>query len=83
MGGVHKKLIQRGGLPKKGRLGQFADLRGEGGGEGAWQERGCFEEEVDTPMHTMNIPCIFLFYLIIYLFIYLFIILLVEFASIT
>ena len=32
--GVHKKLIQRGGLPKKGELGQFTDLRG------AWQENG-------------------------------------------
>ena len=33
-GGVHKKLIKRGGLPKKRVLGEFADLRG------AWQERG-------------------------------------------
>ena len=32
--GVHKKPIYRGELPKKGGLGQFADLRG------AWQKRG-------------------------------------------
>ena len=39
-------------MPKKGGLGQFADLRG------AWQERGGVfqwgEGGVDTPMHTMN-----------------------------
>ena len=44
-------------MPKKGRLGQFANLRGGEGGEGGWQERegGVFEEGggVDTPMHTM------------------------------
>ena len=34
-GGVNEKPIQRGGLPKKGGLGQFSDFRG-----GAWQERG-------------------------------------------
>ena len=49
MGGVHKKPVERGGLPKKGGLGQFADLRG------AWQERGggVFERGIDAPMHTM------------------------------
>ena len=40
-------------MPKKGRLGQFADLR-EGG---TWQERGgrggVFEGGVDTLMYTM------------------------------
>ena len=33
-GGVHEKPNIEGGLPKKGGLGQFVDLRG------AWQERG-------------------------------------------
>ena len=32
--GVHEKSIQSDGLPKKGELGQFTDLRG------AWQENG-------------------------------------------
>ena len=40
-------------MPKKGGLGHFADLRGEGGpgkkGGGGGLKR------VDTPMHTMNI----------------------------
>ena len=31
---LNEKPIQRGELPKKGGLGQFADLRG------VWQERG-------------------------------------------
>ena len=35
---VHEKPICRGGLSKKGGLGQFADLKLGGGG--AWQERG-------------------------------------------
>ena len=30
--GVYEKPIYMGGLPKKGRLGQFADQRGRGGG---------------------------------------------------
>ena len=33
--GEAQKTIYRGELPKKGGLGQFADLR-----EGAWQKRG-------------------------------------------
>ena len=33
-GGVHEKAIWSGGLPERGGLGQFGDLRG------AWQERG-------------------------------------------
>ena len=48
--GAHWKIwFLEGGLPKKGGLGQFADLGG------AWQERGGggFEGGVDTPMHTM------------------------------
>ena len=52
-GGFTKNQYRGRGLPKKGGLGQFADLRG-----GAWQERGdvAFErgEMVDTPMHTMG-----------------------------
>ena len=42
-------------MPKKGGLGQFADLGGEGG---AWQERGAsvLEGGVDIPMHTMSYP---------------------------
>ena len=36
--GVHENPIHCGWLPKKGGVGQFADL-GRGGG-GAWQERG-------------------------------------------
>ena len=51
LGEFQEKLIYRGVLPKKGRLGQFVDLRG------AWQERGggVFEGGggVDTPIHTM------------------------------
>ena len=43
-GGVGKKPIQREELPKRGGLGQFADLGG-----GAWYERG----GVDTQMQTM------------------------------
>ena len=39
------------GLPKKGGVGQFVDLRG------AWQERkGGVLEGVDIPMHTMSYP---------------------------
>ena len=34
MGGSQKTNIDGGGLPQKGGLGQFTDLRG------AWQERG-------------------------------------------
>ena len=50
-GGAHEKSIKRGGLPKKGGLGQFADLRA------AWQERGGgVLEGVDTPMRTMSYP---------------------------
>ena len=52
LGGVHKKPIYRGNC-LKGRLGEFADLRGGGGGEGRgawWKRRGlCYQ----TPMHTM------------------------------
>ena len=51
IGGVHKNLVQRGGLPKKGAvIGQFADLRW------AWQKRGggVLLRGVYTPMHTMN-----------------------------
>ena len=43
-------------MPRKGRLGQFADLggRGAGGRGGARQERGGgFEGGVDTLMHTV------------------------------
>ena len=42
-----------GGLPKKGGLGEFADLRGELGKK----EGGVFLGRwgVDTPMHTMNV----------------------------
>ena len=46
LGRGHEKPIQREGLSKMGRLGQFANLR-----KGAWQERG--GRRVDTPMHTM------------------------------
>ena len=38
--------MEGGGLPKKGGLGEFVDLRV------AWQERG----GVHTPMHTMSYP---------------------------
>ena len=41
-----------GGLPKKGGLGQFVNLRG---GLGKKEEDGVFEGGVDTPMHTMHI----------------------------
>ena len=44
-------------MPKKegGRLGQFADLSGDGLGK----KRGVFEEGGgDTPMHTMNLAII-------------------------
>ena len=46
----HKKLIKE-RLPKKGGLGQFADLRG------AWQEKGVgvLRRGIDTLMHTMGI----------------------------
>ena len=38
-------------MPKKGGLGQFADLR-----EGLARTRGwCFRGGVDTPMHTMSV----------------------------
>ena len=38
-----------------GWLGQFADLRGGGGG-GVARKRGlCFLGSVDTPMHTMTV----------------------------
>ena len=47
-GGGLEKPIYRGGLPKKGGLGQFVDLRG------VWQERGeGVFKGVDTPMPTM------------------------------
>ena len=53
-GGVHKKTIYRGGLPKKrGRLGLFADLR-----VGLAKKRGLgvFEGgSIHTPMHTIII----------------------------
>ena len=58
-GGSSRKTDIEGGLPKRGGLIQFADLKG------AWQERRgwCFWGwGVDTPMHTMwgrrswNIP---------------------------
>ena len=50
--GGFTKNQYRGGFPKKGGLGQFADLRGGGGGK---KERGMvfLREGVDTPMHTM------------------------------
>ena len=53
-GGVQKKTIYRGELPKKGGPGQFSDLTR------AWWKRGgaVFGGEGvgggDTPMHTMN-----------------------------
>ena len=54
LGGEFTKKQYRGGLPKKGRLGQFADLRGGGGG-GLARKRGMlFLRGVDTPMPTMN-----------------------------
>ena len=34
LGGIHEKPMYRGGLPKRGELGQFADLRGGGDFEG-------------------------------------------------
>ena len=49
-GGVHEKSIYWGELPKRGGLGQFADLRE------AWQERGggVFERRGGWyPMHNM------------------------------
>ena len=48
-----KQFNIEGGLPKKGRLVQFADL---GGGGCCCQEKeggGVFEWGVNTPMHTM------------------------------
>ena len=46
--GVHKKPIKRRHLPKRGELGQFADLKGRR------QERGVgVFEGFDTPMHIM------------------------------
>ena len=53
-GGGSRKTNIDGGLPKRGGLGQFANLmRG-----GAWQERGrgVFEREGDAPMYTMIKP---------------------------
>ena len=49
-GGAYGKPIYREGLPKKGRLGQFANLR-----RGLARKRGwCFwGEGIDTPMHPM------------------------------
>ena len=38
--GDYKKTINRWGLPKRGGLGHFEDLRGWRGGKGACQERG-------------------------------------------
>ena len=40
-------------MPKKGGLGQFADL---GGGGGLLRGDGVFEGGADTPMHTMMFP---------------------------
>ena len=41
-------------MPKKGRVGQFADLRGMGGwGVGTKERGGGFIGGVDTLMHTM------------------------------
>ena len=51
MGEAHEKPIYWGKLPKKGRLGQFADLM-----EGLAKIRGggdVFEGKVATSMHTM------------------------------
>lgn len=48
-GGSWKTNVEERGLPKKGGIGQFADLRGLGKEEGG----GIFEGEGDTPMHTM------------------------------
>ena len=44
------------GLPKKGGLDSFADLRREGGGLGKKERGGVFEERrgVDILMHTME-----------------------------
>ena len=53
-GQVLQKTNMEGGLPKKGRLGQFVDL---GGGGADWQEsRDGVLEEADTPMHTISYP---------------------------
>ena len=40
-------------LPKKGGLGQFADLRG-GERDDKQEGSGVFHGGVDTPMHTMD-----------------------------
>ena len=54
MGRGSRKTNIEGRLPKKGGLGQFADLRGGGG---LARKRGWFFFKgggVDTPMHTMT-----------------------------
>ena len=48
-GGEFMKTDIEGGLPKKGGLGQFADL---GGGLGKNKGGSVFERGVDTPIHT-------------------------------
>ena len=48
-GGSRKSNIKR-GLPEKGGLGQFADLRGRGLGKKEWV---VFLRGVDTPLHTI------------------------------
>ena len=52
-GGSRETNIE-GGLPKKGRFGQFASLKG---GLGKKEGGGVFKggRGVDSPMHTMNI----------------------------
>ena len=52
--GVANKPIYRGELPKKGALGQFADLKGVGLPKK--RRGGVFEWGVDTPMQTMPRP---------------------------
>ena len=50
-GGFMKNQYRRGRLPKKGRLGQFTDLRGR---LGIARKRGVmFLKGIETPMHTI------------------------------
>ena len=52
-GGSSRKTDIEGGLPKKGGLGQFADLREGGGGGLARKRKVVFLRGGDTPIHTM------------------------------
>ena len=48
-----KNKYRGGGLPEKGGFGQFADLKGGGGGGLARKSGLVFLRGVDTPMHIM------------------------------